>query len=197
MKNLHLIPTDKPSRLYYNGRSYKDANNTTVMDWYISSAGYKPHNIHITSDEKPKKEDWCYSLFSGKIGKVDKDYENGAISIKFGSDYTEASSIRNYLKITLTTNQDLIKDGIQAIDDEFLEWFIANPSCEEVEIYEVNGKLFAEPIIPKEKTLTLTLNKESAQGLLGCLMRTSASGTSLEVGEKIEKELVDFINDNK
>jgi hypothetical protein len=37
-------------------------------------------------------------------------------------------------KIILTTDQDLIKDGVQAIDDEFLEWFVNNTSCEEVEI---------------------------------------------------------------
>jgi hypothetical protein len=37
-------------------------------------------------------------------------------------------------KIILTTDQDLIKDGVQAIDDEFLEWFTNNPSCEEVEV---------------------------------------------------------------
>ena len=37
-------------------------------------------------------------------------------------------------KIILTTNQDLIKDGVQAIDDEFLEWFVKNPSCEEVKV---------------------------------------------------------------
>ena len=37
-------------------------------------------------------------------------------------------------KIILTDNKDLIADGVQAIDDEFLEWFIENPSCEEVEI---------------------------------------------------------------
>ena len=38
-----------------------------------------------------------------------------------------------YKKIILTTDQDLIKDGVQAIDDEFLEWFVKNPSCESVE----------------------------------------------------------------
>ena len=43
-------------------------------------------------------------------------------------------------KIILTTDQDLIKDGVQAIDDEFLEWFVKNPSCEEVEIENVYDK---------------------------------------------------------
>jgi len=37
-------------------------------------------------------------------------------------------------KIILTTDADLIKDGVQAIDDEFLEWFVKNPSCEEIEV---------------------------------------------------------------
>jgi hypothetical protein len=37
-------------------------------------------------------------------------------------------------KIILTTDQDLIKDGVQSIDDEFLEWFVKNPSCERIEV---------------------------------------------------------------
>jgi hypothetical protein len=37
-------------------------------------------------------------------------------------------------KIVLTTDQDLIADGVQAIDDDFLEWFVKNPTCEYVEI---------------------------------------------------------------
>ena len=37
-------------------------------------------------------------------------------------------------KIILTTDQDLIKDGVQAIEDEFLEWFVKNPSCEKIEV---------------------------------------------------------------
>ena len=28
----------------------------------------------------------------------------------------------------------MIQNGVQAIDDKFLEWFVKNPSCEEVEI---------------------------------------------------------------
>jgi hypothetical protein len=35
-------------------------------------------------------------------------------------------------KVILTTDPKLIKDGVQAVPDEFLEWFVKNPSCEEV-----------------------------------------------------------------
>ena len=41
--------------------------------------------------------------------------------------------------IIMTTDQDLIKDGIQAIHDEFLEWFVKNPSCEYVNIEKYHG----------------------------------------------------------
>jgi len=39
-----------------------------------------------------------------------------------------------YKEILLSTDTELIQDGVQAIDDEFLQWFVKNPSCEEVEI---------------------------------------------------------------
>ena len=39
-----------------------------------------------------------------------------------------------YKEILLSTDTELQKNGIQAIDDEFLEWFVKNPSCEWVEV---------------------------------------------------------------
>jgi hypothetical protein len=74
-------------------------------------------------------------------------------------------------KIILTTDQDLITDGVQAIDDEFLEWFVKNPSCEEVEVdrdeREVGNHLGGiateygdyKIIIPQEEPKQETLNK--------------------------------------
>ena len=73
-------------------------------------------------------------------------------------------------KVILTTNNLLIKDGVQVIDDEFLEWFVKNPSCEEVEVKDVY-KTFLEGdkrsvsnfrnrykiIIPKEEPKQETL----------------------------------------
>jgi hypothetical protein len=41
---------------------------------------------------------------------------------------------KTHFKIILTTDQELIKDGVQVIDDEFLKWFVKNPSCEDIEI---------------------------------------------------------------
>lgn len=89
MKNLHVLPTDHPSRLRYNIKTrIWELNEFHKYHTDIKST----HNIYITSDE------------------VSKGF-----------------------KVILTTNKLLIKDGIQAIDDDFLEWFIKNSNCEFVE----------------------------------------------------------------
>jgi hypothetical protein len=91
-------------------------------------------NIYITSDEEIKDGEYGLS----RLGEI----------IKFHSGY----DYRYYAKIILTTDQDLIKDGVQAIDDEFLEWFVKNPSCEKVEIfYEFPQPSKYKIIIPKEE----------------------------------------------
>ena len=51
-----------------------------------------------------------------------------------------------------------------------------------------NGK-----ILINMAKLTLELTQEEARGLLNCLMRTSASGKDLDVGEIIEDKLWEFL----
>tara|TARA_R110000868_G_scaffold24475_3_gene96584 strand:- start:1264 stop:2019 length:756 start_codon:yes stop_codon:yes gene_type:complete len=120
MKNIHILPTDKPSRLH----TYKGILNLAA-DEFVAPTIVKNDlinlNIYITSDEEIKEEDWCVDTYKLK---------NNHNPIFKWSDKFKVDA----KKIILTTDQDLIKDGIQAIDDEFLEWFVQNPSCEEVEI---------------------------------------------------------------
>jgi hypothetical protein len=120
MKNIHLIPTDKPSRLYKTGNfllldSKAMPNNTLET---------MNQHIYITSDLEVKEGDLKvgeYYLYFNKIRQF-KEIDNLNRAWK------------DYKKIILTTDQDLIKDGVQAIDDEFLKWFVKNPSCEWVEV---------------------------------------------------------------
>jgi len=44
-----------------------------------------------------------------------------------------------------------------------------------------------------DSVLTLQLTKEDARGLLTCIQRTFAKGKDLDVGEKIEEQLWEFI----
>ena len=137
MKNLYLIPTDNPSRIWVNNlRRRLELENENL----IGSNTAK--HIYITSDEEIKEGDWCLWLSQNRIIKCEDD------SLRDRQDMVR--------KIILTTDQDLIADGVQSIDDEFLEWFVKNPSCEVVKViywegYSDIGLLNYEIIIPQEE----------------------------------------------
>lgn len=124
--NIHILPTDKPSRLYY----------TISMNGYvlhlseapkIKSSQLRPQHIYITSsDEEIKSNCWALNV---KTNTLYKTYG--------GKGFNEKDEKNDWRKVILTTEELLIKDGIQAIPDEFLEWFVKNPSCEFVQI--ING----------------------------------------------------------
>jgi hypothetical protein len=125
MKNIHLIPTSQPSRLvkFFTNKFHLCKEILPIQD----EEQYQ--NIYITNDEEIKEGDWFISLYSNSIQR------------ELTLDWTLNKDA--YKKIILTTDQDLIKDGVQSIDDEFLEWFVKNPSCEEVEVLEgdfINGE---------------------------------------------------------
>ena len=94
---------------------------------------------------------------------------NNAFETKQGFGY----GLEYCKKIILTTDQDLIKDGIQAIDDEFLEWFVKNPNCEVIKVNKLcYGALsgFADAgykiIIPKEEHKQERMYSEEEAGEL-------------------------------
>jgi hypothetical protein len=124
MKNVYLLPTDKPSRIGYLTKKGKEVFNHLVlfdrmMPIILDSEN---QNIYITSDEEIKEGDWYYLPRTNSVHKC--------------IEATELNLERRLgvAKIILTTDQELIKDGVQAIDDEFLEWFVKNSNCEWVEV---------------------------------------------------------------
>ena len=153
MKNIHILPTDKPSRIFKGGDNLLFSIINKVRN---KNEGF---HIYITSDEEIKEEDWFALDMSHSSTLPDEIHQMGSDnwSKTGGIHFCEGNSwIKSCKKIILTTDQDLIKDGVQAIDDEFLEWFVKNPSCEEVEIKPLlsnNGRaLFGyKIIIPKEE----------------------------------------------
>ena len=129
MKNLHLLPTtDKPSRLckisYYGDIGDRETKFMIAPNYdafiYQKDKGViiQPFNIYITNSEKIKEGDWAINLKSDEVYQI-----------------FILNEVVNYeKKVILTTDPALIADGVQAIDDTFLQWFINNPSCEEVEV---------------------------------------------------------------
>jgi hypothetical protein len=57
MKNIFLLPTDKPSKLFID----VDNNKLTITDRPIGGEHFKNQNIYITSDEEIKTGDWYKS----------------------------------------------------------------------------------------------------------------------------------------
>ena len=142
--NVFVLPTDKPNELILNLIQSKCSNNVLDINdintnWYI----IKYQNIYITNSEEIKEGDWCL------------DYENEVV--KYDENKHNMLFISVCKKIILTTDQDLIADGVQKISDDFLEWFVKNPSCEKVEVekYHQRGDVTFKDrykiIIPKDE----------------------------------------------
>jgi hypothetical protein len=132
MKNVHLLKTEKLSRLckitYWDDEvEFFIAPNYDAFTYQKDKKVIiQPINIYITSDEEIKEVDWWLNRDDGKIyHNIFWQLANNAPSCK---------------KIILTTDIDLIADDVQAIDDDFLKWFVKNPSCEEVEIKISGGR---------------------------------------------------------
>jgi hypothetical protein len=123
MKNIHLIPTDNPSRLHL-GKS-----GLVLCDFVFDKSTINGQHIYITSDEEIKEEDWVTNFW---------DILKPSYLPEYGLEYAN----KYWEKIILTTDQDLIKDGVQAIDNEFLEWFVKNPSCESVDVKSESSRKF-------------------------------------------------------
>ena len=77
--------------------------------------------LYIISNTENVDEN-CWIITYGKLVQVS---------------YLLSDEVSKGNKVILTTNKLLIKNGVQAIDDEFLEWFVKNPSCEFINIEEL------------------------------------------------------------
>ena len=118
MKNVFVLPTDKPSRVYLiksNNRLGLTSTNPEYMENFGS--GTQNQHIYITSAEEIKD---CFVI---------NTHTNEVYFLE--GYYGMQPSVK---EIILTTDGDLIKEGVQSIDDEFLQWYIKNSSCEEVVI---------------------------------------------------------------
>lgn len=136
MRNVFIVPTDKQSRLV---RIYNDAerkNFTLKLDAEVNDSFKEYVNIYIVNDEKIKENtqtfqegfngDWFFNTLYKFIART-------------------GDTTRFDFKVILTTDPQLIADGVQAIDYTFLEWFVKNPTCEFVEVekeWEGNGTMF-------------------------------------------------------
>jgi hypothetical protein len=174
MKNIHILLTSQPSRLYKTG-NFLLLDSKAMPNNILETIN---QHIYITNDEPIKEGDWHLNIVTNKISK----YNIGLLN----------PNRSNYKKIILTTDQDLINDGVQSIDDTFLEWFVKNPSCERVEVEpdydEIRGDYY-KIIIPQEEPKQETL-EEAAEKQWGklAIINDRAAVIAFKAGAKWQSE---------
>ena len=194
MKNIHVLPTDKPSRLLW---CFEDKRHYTSIDefYFKNQKELENENIYITNDEEIKQGDYYITPNNTVLKAL------GLMLI----------NVEDYKKIILTTDQDLIKDGVQAIDDEFLEWFVKNPSCKSVEVE--NERIVLDDInynfdvvdykykiiIPKEEPKQQTL-EEAIENELDCIHQSLRNNdfdlgfrTGYVIDKPIHQQIIDVV----
>ena len=127
MKNVHVLSPDIPSKLLKNIFLGLAMIKDFTLDLFQST---KFVNVHITNSAEI--EDQEVHLCTKYNQLHSHKHRNNTDTCK---------------KIILTTDQDLINDGVQAIDDEFLDWFVKNSSCEVVKIDSIPVNEFGSEII--------------------------------------------------
>jgi hypothetical protein len=174
MKNIHILPTDKPSLIAI--LPDKELTYSKTKQLFTPTKDWKTQNIYITSNEEIKEGDWCYYLnrFGGGniICQAYRHKDDARMLFAHNSSNREIGEgiipLKDECKkIILTDNSDLIKDGVQAIDDEFLEWFVKNPSCEfvEVDLWTIE-KRKGEYLNPSLKEYEIIIPKEEPKKVL-------------------------------
>jgi hypothetical protein len=127
MKNLYLLPTDKPSKLY------KVKGKYFIDEYPVQSVNAGNQHIYITNDSDIIVKDYVVVSCS-EVNIEEVRIVTGYYNEQFLFDDKSQIHIDYCKKIILTTDEDLIQNGVQAIDDKFLEWFVKNQSCEFVEV---------------------------------------------------------------
>jgi hypothetical protein len=216
MKNIHVLPTENYKQDYTTqigevikvvrlGQLIlnKETNQLSVnksTQWAAScdTDVLVPHHMYITSSDKEvTKDEWWIDTKDNLVFKVtDEDI----LVIK------EDGLPQGFFKIILTTDQDLIKDGVQPIGDKLLEWFIKNTGCETVEIdrdeREVGNHLGGvvteygdyKIIIPQEEPKQETL-EEAAERLIKLNRRDAFYEDAKWQSERMysEEEVIDLL----
>ena len=103
-KNIWLLPTNEPSRL-------SDCHNNKLhLDDVRYLRNYQ--HIYITSDEEIKDKTWVWDKTNNRIVFL--------LSLRKDSYNKNVNFSEKYSKIILTTDIDLIDDGIEQISENTL-----------------------------------------------------------------------------
>jgi len=186
MKNIFLLSTDNPSRLQLqmNGNYHIENGETIALKSF--------QNIYVTSDEKFVRDEYI---------------TDGIEVIKATPKLVNAQGLvdrRDWKKILMTTDPELIKDGVHPIGEEFLKWFVENPTCIKVEVVYGLFNPMGRQVDPNDlgqnhskcvwKYKIITTKEEQKQHLIDMMKSDEELGL---YDESREIKVEDIFNDEK
>jgi hypothetical protein len=111
---------------------------------------------------------------------------------------------RDWKKILMTTDPELIKDGVHPIGEEFLQWFVENPTCIKVEVVYGLFNPMGRQVDPNDlgqnhskcvwKYKIITTKEEQKQHLIDMMKSDEELGL---YDESREIKVEDIFNDEK
>jgi len=147
MRNIFLVRTGAATRLYKNAQGVFGLRDKEER---VTDATSQNYWMYIVTEEAFSEGDFItddyVSASRVRSTTIEALKENGCYE--------------QFKKVILTTHDYPISEGIQRIDDEFLEWFVKNPTCEKVEVknYPLKfGGTLHKIIIPQEDSLSSKL----------------------------------------
>jgi hypothetical protein len=116
MGKIHMLPTSLPSRLGYLTKKGKEVfKDLRFFDRFMPTImDGENQNIYITNDEEIKEGNWVLFTVNDiteivKVTIINNNSSDSKEGFGYGLEYCK--------KIILTTDLELIADGVQAIDD--------------------------------------------------------------------------------
>jgi hypothetical protein len=114
-----LIRTTEPTNLHFDTKFFVSEKEQISIE--INSI-VKGFFAYVTELKTPKKDVPVYYI----------DKHTAKVSYSGGAEYGSEQEV-----IIMTNDTHLIEGGVQAIEDEFLNYFVENPSCNDAEIHSV------------------------------------------------------------
>lgn len=138
MKNIFVLPSERSSLYFYDKELKYNLDGKAFKSDY-SGVNISPQNIYITNSEEINKDTkpcWCINTIKNTWND-DLIYYQGAMP---------QYHYIGFKKIILTSDPELIKNGVQEVSNEFLEWFVAkaNDSGKPIDIVEVRKEKYSE-----------------------------------------------------
>lgn len=136
MKNIFLVPTDKPSYLFIIDMSKMFLPEAPYLSFskfggrthkIEGSELYQPQFIYITSNEKPKEGDTVFYLINKAVGKVlevgRRTFEGEEIPQVYCDGGIGSIDIKDCRKVVLSNDSSI---DVQQVTDSFLTFFAEN-----------------------------------------------------------------------